>query len=178
MPLPRNLYVALSARGALLVCMLLAGCAGLASAPRYTGSPAAQAAGELAARQHPDRQRLLRVVDGYAGVRYQWGGTTRAGMDCSAFARAVFRETYGIELPRTVSQMYALGQRIQRASALRPGDLVFFRDARLRTVTHVGVYLGDGRFAHASSSVGTTTVSPLTDRYYATNFAGGRRIRR
>jgi cell wall-associated NlpC family hydrolase len=176
---PRNLSAIMRASRASLACLLLTGCAGVAGAPRYTSAPLAEVVGELAARQRPDRQRLLRVVAGYAGVRYQWGGTTRAGMDCSAFTRAVFRQTYGIELPRTVRQMYALGQRVERQAALKAGDLVFFRDPHSgKAVTHVGIYLGDGVFAHASASVGSTTVTPMGDRYFAANFAGGRRIRR
>jgi cell wall-associated NlpC family hydrolase len=178
-PLPRKLHALVRASGAPVACLLLAGCAAVTPLPRYTGAPQAKVVGELVARQHADRQRLLRVVASYAGVRYQWGGTSRAGMDCSAFARAVFRETYGIELPRTVNQMFVLGQHVERPGALRPGDLVFFRGPRLRKgVAHVGIYVGDGLFAHASSSVGSTTVTAMSDSYFSARYAGGRRIRR
>ena len=57
---------------------------------------------DLKKRRRASPRRLARVVEGYLGVPYKWGGTTRAGMDCSAFTRAIFRQTYGIELPRTV----------------------------------------------------------------------------
>ncbi len=158
--------------------MLMSACAGLVSAPRYTDAPQAEVVRELAARRWADRKRLLRVANSYRGVPYLWGGTTRAGMDCSALARAIFRETYGIELPRTVRQMYALGQSIQSDKALRAGDLVFFRDTFSGPgVSHVGVYLGDGVFAHASATLGGT-LTPLSDAYFACRFAGGRRIRR
>jgi len=133
---------------------------------------------ELAARQWADTHRLLRVVESYRGVPYLWGGTTRAGMDCSAFTRAIFRETYGIELPRTVAQMYSLGEPVESGGALRPGDLVFFRDtASGPGVSHVGIYVGNGVFAHASAGLGGT-LTPLDDAYFARRFAGGRRIRR
>jgi cell wall-associated NlpC family hydrolase len=121
---------------------------------------------------------LHQVVDSYIGVPYQWGGTTRKGMDCSAFTRATFRETYGIELPRTSKQMYQLGSIIPRQQELRPGDLVFFKNTYSGAgVSHVGVYLGSGQFAHASSSRGVT-ITPLSSPYFSKRYAGGRRVGR
>ena len=119
------------------VCFALAGCAGMTPAPRYTSAPGAGGEGlseELRTRQRAQRSgnssRLLRVVQGYLGVPYKWGGTTRNGMDCSALTRAVYREAYGVELPRTSGQMYRLGKEVASAGNLRAGDLVFFRIAQ------------------------------------------------
>ena len=179
-PSHRKQSAAVCAAGAQIASVLLAGCTslGLTPVPRYTDAPQAEIVLDLMARQSADARRLLRVVDRYVGVPYQWGGTSRAGMDCSAFARAVFRETYGIELPRTTSQMYALGQPVEPQGALRAGDLVFFRDTYSGAgVSHVGIYVGDGHFAHASSSAGGT-LTLLTDEYFAGRYAGGRRIQR
>ena len=146
--------------------------------PRYTDAPQAQVVRELMVRQSAGGRRLLQVVDRYLGVPYQWGGTSRAGMDCSAFVRAVFRETYAIELPRTSGQMFGLGEPVSTRGALRPGDLVFFRGAAADSgVAHVGIYVGNGFFAHVSSSKGGT-ITPMADRYFVRRYAGARRIRR
>ncbi len=147
-------------------------------APRYTPAANSSVVRELEARQRGGSTRLRQVVDSYIGVPYQWGGTTRKGMDCSAFTRATFRETYGIELPRTSKQMYQLGSIIPQQQELRPGDLVFFKNTYSGAgVSHVGVYLGSGQFAHASSSRGVT-ITPLNNPYFFKRYAGGRRVGR
>jgi cell wall-associated NlpC family hydrolase len=168
--------------GILLCLLLLTGCGSIAPAPRYTkaATPSSSAAvvAELEKRQRAGISRLLRVVDSYLGVPYKWGGTTRQGMDCSAFARAIYRETYGIELPRTSKQMYQLGQKISVQHTLKPGDLVFFKDTYSGPgVSHVGVYVGAGRFAHASSSQGGI-ITGLDSSYFKKRYAGARRIHR
>ena len=118
----------------------------------------------------------MRVVRSYLGVPYKWGGTTRAGMDCSALTRAVYREAYGIELPRTSRQMYQLGKPVSIPDQLRSGDLVFFRiDTSGPGISHVGIYVGDGRFAHASSSRGGV-IDPLSSPYFDKRLAGARRV--
>lgn len=117
----------------------------------------------------------MRVIKTYLGIPYLWGGTTRRGMDCSALTRAVVREVYGIELPRTSKQMYGVGKPLERQS-LRAGDLVFFRiDDSGPGVSHVGIYVGDGQFAHASSSRGAV-IDPLASTYFDRRYAGARRI--
>jgi cell wall-associated NlpC family hydrolase len=111
------------------------------------------------------------------GVPYRWGGVTRQGMDCSALVRAIIRETYGIELPRTSAEMFTLGQPVPERRQLRPGDLVFFHDTYSGPgVSHVGVYVGDGRFAHASVTQGGT-IGSLGAAYFRQRYAGARRIR-
>ncbi len=158
--------------------MLFQACASVRPAPRYTHASSPSIVRELEARQRGGNQRLRQVVDSYLGVPYKWGGTTRSGMDCSAFTRAAYRETYGIELPRTSKQMYQLGRFISRRQDLDSGDLVFFKDTYSGAgISHVGVYLGDGQFAHASSSRGVT-ITPLSNPYFTKRYAGGRRIER
>jgi cell wall-associated NlpC family hydrolase len=158
---------------------LLNACGTVAPAPRYAAPAIRQRDAlvrELRARQRADHQRLRRIVRSYLGVPYQWGGATRRGIDCSAFTRAVFRETYGLELPRTTKQMFALGRAVEKRDNLLPGDLVFFSDPRSGPgVSHVGVYLGEGRFAHSSSGIGVT-INRLTEPYYLRRYAGARRL--
>ena len=188
----------ISRRLMLAAILVLSACAGITPAPRYhtdaaearrtSGQAPASTSGsssdssldsELTTRQKARRRggddRLMRVIRSYLGVPYLWGGTTRRGMDCSALTRAVVRETYGIELPRTSKQMYRLGKPLERNS-LRVGDLVFFKiDDSGPGVSHVGIYVGEGEFAHASSSRGAV-IDPLANSYFDSRYAGARRI--
>ena len=158
--------------------LILSACGTMRAAPRYTSSSGNQGVvKELVKRQQATPKRLQRVVDSYLGVPYKWGGTTRQGMDCSALVRAVYREAYGIELPRTSKQMYRLGRPIERRHDLQAGDLVFFRISSSGPgVSHVGVYMGKGRFAHASSTKGGIVVA-FDQPYFKNRYAGARRIR-
>ena len=160
----------------ILLCLLATCSCSIRSAPRYTADSKVER--ELKERRRASPHRLTRVVEGYLGVPYKWGGTTRAGMDCSAFARAIFRQTYGIELPRTSKQMYRVGRTIVRRQDLKPGDLVFFRNTYSGPgVSHVGVYLGKKRFAHVGVSTGGTITS-LDHPYFRLRYVGARRVER
>ena len=160
----------------ILLCLLATCSCSIRSAPRYTADSTVER--ELKERRRASPRRLARVVEGYLGIPYKWGGTTRAGMDCSAFARAIFRQTYGIELPRTVKQMYGIGRIVNQRQDLKPGDLVFFRDVFSRQgVSHVGIYLGKERFVHAGVSTGGTITS-LDHPYFYRRYVGARRVER
>lgn len=112
--------------------------------------------------------RLRRVV-------YRRGGQSPAtGFDCSGLVRYVFRRTSGMQLPHSVWQQFRMGLHVPR-SRLHAGDLVFFR-TRGRRVSHVGVYLGDGRFLHAPAAGQRVRVDWLGDRYWSRRFAGARRL--
>ncbi|MDQ2816901.1 MAG: LysM peptidoglycan-binding domain-containing C40 family peptidase [Candidatus Eremiobacteraeota bacterium] len=108
----------------------------------------------------------------YIGVPYAWGGTSFAGVDCSGFVQTVFYQ-HGILLPRTADAQFSVGTRVA-TSGLRRGDLVFF-ETYAAGASHVGIYLGGGRFVHASSSSGVR-VDRLSEAYYASRFIGGRRL--
>ncbi|PAP80375.1 hypothetical protein B1759_02970 [Rubrivirga sp. SAORIC476] len=107
----------------------------------------------------------------WIGIPYRWGGTTRRGIDCSAFVRQFVDQNLGIALPRTTASQRYEGVHIDR-SELQAGDLVFFRR---RGVRHVGVYLSDGEFIHASSSRGVT-ISNLSSSYWDRHYWMSRRI--
>lgn len=111
-----------------------------------------------------------------AGTPYRFGGDSpETGLDCSGFVGHVFREVAGLELPRSASAIARLGRKIG-LEELKPGDLVFFNTLR-RAFSHVGIYLGDNRFIHASSSkTGDVVISDLRDRYWARRFDGARRL--
>jgi cell wall-associated NlpC family hydrolase len=108
----------------------------------------------------------------YIGVPYAWGGESFDGVDCSGFVQAVFRHN-GIELPRTADAQFDVGRRVFGQVNLRPGDLVFF-ETYTEGASHVGIYLGGGRFVHASASNGVR-IDSLSDDYYASRYLGARR---
>jgi hypothetical protein len=120
-----------------------------------------------------ERDKLLLEAVGYLGVPYEYGGTSRAGMDCSGFTSRVYRDGARIELPRSTTGQYQSGVAVEEDSLLF-GDLVFFNTTG-RSPSHVGIYLEDGLFAHASVSYGVT-ISSLQSTYYKNRFVGARRV--
>jgi lipoprotein Spr len=120
-------------------------------------------------------RRLKKVIDFYVGTPYRFGGNNRAGMDCSGLVVRVYHEAYRIELPRTTAELYRRGAPVSLRNA-RPGDLVFFWEVPGRSVDHVGIYMGDRRFAHASRSRGVV-YSSLRQNYHKRRLAGIRRVR-
>lgn len=108
------------------------------------------------------------------GQPYRWGGSKPGeGFDCSGLVQYVYREALGIELPRTSRAMSTQGTKVDRQS-LAPGDLVFFQTTRQRN-SHVGIYIGEGRFVHAPSSGSLVRVEAIDKRYWTKRFNGGRR---
>jgi len=116
-------------------------------------------------------QTLLTLV-----VDYRYGGKTPdSGFDCSGLVAHVFREAYGIELPHNARAQSEMGVRVS-LSELRAGDLVFYNTLN-RPYSHVGIYLGDGRFVHAPKTGAQVRVEPISGRYWMRRFDGARRIR-
>ena len=117
------------------------------------------------------------VVDamGFLGVPYKRGGNTaETGFDCSGFVRAMYQQSIGLILPRRAEQQAAATQNIDR-SELRPGDLVFFNTMR-RTFSHVGIYVGEGRFIHSPKPGAQVRVENMSVSYWASRFDGARRV--
>lgn len=126
------------------------------------------------AKSGPVATKLLDKAYALRGTRYRYGGTSRGGFDCSGFVGTVFK-TQGIKLPRTSRSMSRVGSSVTKKN-LQPGDLVFFA-TRGRSVGHVGIYAGNGRFIHSSSSrSGGVKVSSLSEKYYSKRFAGAKRV--
>jgi cell wall-associated NlpC family hydrolase len=110
-----------------------------------------------------------------SGIRYKFGGTDPdSGLDCSAFIALLYKDAGGGDLPRTAREISEVGDRVD-AQALQPGDLVFFRDAR-HAIAHVGVYVGNKNFVHASRKHGVIYQSRLNEPYWKSRFKGARRL--
>ncbi len=120
------------------------------------------------------RQVMDFIMD-WLGRPYRFGGSSPEGIDCSAFIQALFRACAGAILPRTAHEQFAFGQELHQMDDLQFGDLVFFHTRNHAWVSHVGIYLGDKLFAHASSRYGVT-ISSLESSYYNKRFIAGRRL--
>lgn len=119
-------------------------------------------------------ESLVRTASRFRGVRYRWGGSSRSGFDCSGFTRYVFRHKAGIDLPHSASAQFRRGVPVSR-DQLKPGDLVFFQTYR-RGASHVGIYIGNGKFIHASSARGRVRIDSLNEGYYRQRYLGARRV--
>ena len=112
----------------------------------------------------------------FLGVRYARGGKTEAsGFDCSGFTRHIFELSVGMVLPHRADEQARLSSLLQiKRDELKPGDLVFFNTMR-RTFSHVGIYVGEGKFIHSPSIGGSVRVEDMRDAYWAKRFTGARR---
>ena len=120
-------------------------------------------------------QQFEQKVKQYLGIPYLRAGTSERGMDCSGFVRIVYNEFFGIDLPHTAGgQFNSSGLKKINSHGIQPGDLIFFAGNKKKRINHVGMYVSDGQFIHASSSVGVT-MSSLDDRYWKKRLVGSKR---
>lgn len=118
---------------------------------------------------------LVVTAIGFLGVPYRRGGNTvETGFDCSGFVRAMYEQTVGLILPRKAEQQAAATQKIDRAD-LQPGDLVFFNTMR-RAFSHVGIYVGEGKFIHSPKPGAEVRVENMGVAYWNRRFDGARRV--
>jgi murein DD-endopeptidase / murein LD-carboxypeptidase len=117
------------------------------------------------------KQSFMDFYSDWKNVRYKMGGTSRLGIDCSGFTQKVFKEKFGIELPRTTLTQVNVGVEVKK-SDLKMGDLVFFKTSR--TNKHVGIYMGNGDFLH--SSVKGIQFTKLDKPFYKDSYWTARRI--
>ncbi|WP_420849928.1 NlpC/P60 family protein [Otariodibacter oris] len=110
----------------------------------------------------------------WKGTRYVLGGTTKNGIDCSAFVQITFRELFGLNLPRMTRDQVKEGSKVAK-SDLKPGDLVFFKTGRGPNGYHVGIYAQNGKFLHASTK-GGVIYSDLNSPYWSKTYWQARRV--
>lgn len=165
----------------ILLAMVLAACSGNPHRPQpgYKTSHSALAAlpprAPSAASAGEANDILFRAI-GLVGTPYRWGGNTPAGgFDCSGLVDYIYRTATGIKLPRTSHEMAQVdGQKVRKMTQLASGDLVFFDIGG--AISHVGVYVGKGRFVHAPNSGGTVRLDDIDGPYWGDHFAYGRRV--
>ena len=133
---------------------------------------------QVADKAHTAADRASDLVTnamGFLGVPYKRGGNSaETGFDCSGFVRAMYEQTVGLLLPRRAAQQAAATQVIDKKE-LQPGDLVFFNTMR-RNFSHVGIYVGDGKFIHSPRSGSEVRVEDMGIAYWARRFNGARRV--
>lgn len=117
--------------------------------------------------------QVVAMAQQFLHVPYAWGGISPNGFDCSGFTYYLFSKQ-GFYLPRMADEQFRAGQWVDKRD-LQPGDLVFFETYEVGP-SHVGVYVGEGQFIHASSGANEVTITPLNKAYYAARYLGARRI--
>ena len=182
------LRAALAAAALCLACAAQVQAQTQEAAPRSPGDPVlqllidkglleAEGRGEELVRQVRDRaSEMVMAAMNFLGVPYRRGGSSvEQGFDCSGFTRHVFEMSIGLVLPRRADDQATAGGlfKVSR-DELRPGDLVFFNTLR-RTFSHVGIYVGDGKFIHAPRAGKEVRIEDMRQAYWARRFTGARR---
>ncbi len=127
-------------------------------------------------RRPPDAGRAAQVVSlakSLQDVPYRYGGNTPQGFDCSGMVQYVFKRAVGLKLPRTSRRQFGWTRPVQRGHE-KPSDLLFF-DINGRGISHVGIYLGRGKFIHAPHNSGAVKISDANTSYWRRRFRGVRR---
>lgn len=154
------------------LALLLSACSSRAPSPQPIYSPPVSAS----SYQGGAEDVLFRAL-GLVGTPYRYGGNTpEGGFDCSGLIGYVYRDAAGISLPRSTRELSAMRTPDVRLDALKSGDLVFFATNGGRTVSHAGIYVGDGRFVHAPSTGGTVRLDSLTSGYWQGVYLDAKRV--
>lgn len=121
------------------------------------------------------RKSLITLAMKLRDIRYVRGGSSPStGFDCSGFVRYVFAHAIGMQLPSNSASQFLSGLKVKRAD-MKPGDLVFFRTHGRRNISHVGIYISNGRFIHSPTTGKSVEISSLDEGYWAKRFAGAKR---
>jgi murein DD-endopeptidase / murein LD-carboxypeptidase len=119
---------------------------------------------------------IMGEIENWFSTRYKWGGTSKKGIDCSGFTSTVYENALSLLIPRSSREQFKVGKPIEDMHELKFGDLVFFKSGK-RNPGHVGIYIGDGMFAHSSSyKKRGVTISKLDEDSYMKRYVGARRI--
>jgi cell wall-associated NlpC family hydrolase len=118
--------------------------------------------------------KLKNFINSWMGVKYVFGGDSRKGIDCSAFVRRLYKSVYDVSLPRTCIYQYQIVKKVKK-ECLELGDLIFFRTKR-GSGWHVGVFLGDDKFVHASGKGRNVMISDLNNSFYKRIYLNGGRL--
>lgn len=159
--------------GACLLCVLGGVGSGCTSTQSTSGSPPSTSGADDRTWSPTEAESRLRsAAQRWKGTPHELGGESKRGADCSGLVKSVFSNQFNVTIPRTTERQVRVGDQVSQ-SELQPGDLVFFRPGFKKR--HVGIYLSDGEFLHASASSGVT-VSPLKRSYWQEHWWQGRRV--
>ena len=162
---------------AVLLVLALGACSSApkrAAAPSTSGGPAIAITDVPPADAFRANNVLIRAL-GLVGTPYRWGGNTpEGGFDCSGLVGYVFRDAANVSLPRTTGEIARFDASTPRRDRLASGDLVLF--GKGKSVFHVGIYVGEGRFVHAPSTGGTVRLDRVDGPYWRDHYAGARRV--
>ncbi|WP_276166929.1 C40 family peptidase [Zobellia alginiliquefaciens] len=148
--------------------------------PSYLTKEQRQGFSELLGVPYEDleNEKLYASIDEWMGTPYQWGGTTKNGVDCSAYVQDIYEKVYGLKLPRTSIQQFDFDIKAHFSGQkfLRQGDLLFFRlRDEDKVVSHVGIYLQNGKFTGSNSPHGVQ-IADLNSKYWQDRFVSGARL--
>ena len=150
-------------------------------APRYDNQTITRLSRQFGLRlTSTDNIHLYNTCSGWLGVKYRYGGNTKNGVDCSGFVGAIYKQVYKTKLERNSANILRRNCLAVNRNSLREGDLLFFNTSGTRNSkvpNHVGLYLKNGKFIHASSSKGVI-VSNLSEAYYVRTWITGGRVKR
>ena len=147
-----------------LIGLILISCQ---SAVRYSSNKNDQ---KIADDYQSKNQKLADFIHEWLGTPYRYGGMNKKGIDCSGLSLLVLKNVFNKNIPRQAKDQYQEGSHV-RIHNLITGDLIFFSGIRSRGIDHVGIFLGSGKFVHASESAGVV-ISDMNDSYYRTKYSG------
>jgi hypothetical protein len=156
-----------------LILITLMGCA---SQPRYTSEPIETRKYqplEEKSKEKIDPIRMSQIIESFLGTPYKEGGSDKSGTDCSGFVMKVYKEYAGFDLPHNSKKLFKLVRKVDKENLVY-GDLVFFSDFGF-SPSHVGLYIGEGRFVHSTKEYGVI-VSSLDEERYRKSYIGARRV--
>lgn len=123
--------------------------------------------------ENSTRRSIVKTAENFIGVSYRWGGSSsQEGFDCSGLTMTVYRHS-GLNLPRSSIQQWKVGKPVLRSQLIK-GDLVFFATTGWKKISHVGIYIGNNKFIHASGSGNKIRIDSLSGKYYKSRYVGAR----
>ena len=149
---------------------------GCAAQPRYTSQPIERRRSEPSEEKiegRIDQIKMSRIIESFLGTPYKEGGSSKWGMDCPGFVMEVYKQYAGFKLPHSTEKFFKLVKKVDKEK-LGYGDLVFFTEDGF-SPSHVGIYIGEGKFAHSTKGYGVI-VSSLDEEYYRKTYIGTRRV--
>ncbi|MDD3655029.1 MAG: peptidoglycan-binding protein [Desulfotomaculaceae bacterium] len=147
------------------------GVVGPATLKALQGASAAPSSVSRGSNLNRKGDAVVSLARKYLGTRYAWAGSSPGGFDCSGFTSYIYKQL-GVGLPRTSTAQFQAGVQVSKPSV---GDLVFFTTYQ-RGASHVGIYIGNNQFIHASSGAGKVIITSLSDAYYSKRYLGARKV--